>query len=144
LGGALLGPGQIMTIESKSRVQAAFETYSLSGDPSLLSFVLRSDLPLTTNDREFLADLWEGKIRQPRGKPRFSAANHLSGELVQQQPSELGRAAKRVDLQKAKIGRDARAHGKSTAIVKQIATEEGVDPEQLAARMRLPLRSRYF
>jgi hypothetical protein len=127
---------------NKSRVQAAFETYSLSGDGSLFSFVLRSDLPLTTDDREFLADLWEGKIKQPPGKPRFAAAvNHLSGELVQ--ASKLGRAAKKVDLLKTEMGRDARAHGASVAIVKKIALEEGVNENQLTARMRLPLRNRY-
>jgi hypothetical protein len=130
-----------MTVNSKSRLQAAFETYSLSGDGSLLSFILRSDLPLTAGDREFLADLWEGKIKQPPGKPRFAAANHLSGERVQ--ASELGRAAKKVDLLKSEMGKAARVHGASAAIVKKIADAEGVNDVQLAARMRLPLRNRY-
>jgi hypothetical protein len=127
---------------SKSRIRAAFETYSLSGDGSLLSFVLRSDMPLTADDREFLADLWDGKIKQPRGKPRFSAAFSLSGELVQ--ASELGRAAKRADLLKKEMGRSARAHGASAKIIKKVADEEGVNENQLASRMKLPLRSRYL
>jgi hypothetical protein len=131
-----------MTTDSKSRLEAAFETYRLSGDDSLFLFVLRSDLPLTMSDREFLADLWEGKIKLPPGKPRFgAAANHLSGELVQ--PSKLGRAAKKVDLLKAELGAKARTHGKAADLVQKVADEEGVNKVQLASRMRLPLRNRY-
>jgi hypothetical protein len=132
-----------MTTDSKSRIEAAYETYRLSGDDSLFLFVLRGDLPLTTNDREFLADLWEGKIKPPPGKPRFSAAaNHFSGELVQ--ASKLGRAAKKVDAKKAEMGNAARAHGAGARILKEIANAEGVNKEQLAARMRLPLQKRYL
>jgi hypothetical protein len=143
MGGVLLLWWRIMTIDSKSRIEAAYETYRLTGDDSLFLFILRGDLPLTTSDRKFLADLLEGKIKPPPGKPRFSAAaNHLSGELVQ--ASELGRAAKKVDAKKANMGKGARAHGAGARILKEVADAEGVNEEQLAARMRLPLRKRYF
>jgi hypothetical protein len=152
MGGVLLLWWRIMTIDSKSRIEAAYETYRLTGDDSLFLFILRGDLPLTTSDRKFLAAvsleaypsyLWEEKIKPPPGKPRFSAAaNHLSGELVQ--ASELGRAAKKVDAKKANMGKGARAHGAGARILKEVADAEGVNEEQLAARMRLPLRKRYF
>ncbi len=127
-------------VDDTRRLQAAFETYSLSGDDSLFLFILRSDLPLTASDRQLLADLWEGKVKLPRGKPRF-AVNHDRGKLVQ--ASKLGTAAKRVDLLKKEMGEKARMHGESGKIIAKIAFEEKVNEDQLAARMKLPLRSRY-
>jgi hypothetical protein len=133
-----------MTTDSRSRIKAAYETYSLTGDDSLFLAILRSDLPLTTSDREFLAGIWEGKIKPPPGKPRFSArANHFSGALAKND-SELGRAAKKVDDKKAEMGSAARKHGAGARILKEIALAEGVNEDQLAARMKLPLRKRYF
>lgn len=135
-----------MTTDSKSRIEAAYETYRLTGDGSLFLFVLRGDLPLTASDREFLADIWEGKIKPPPGKPRLSAAaNHFRGALLAEDGSQLGRAARKVDARKKEMGPAARKHGAPARILKEIADAEGVDEgRHLADRMRVPLRKRYF
>ena len=50
----------------------AILSWQLSGNPSDIAYILRSDLPLTNADRQWLADYLEGKKRLPRGKPYWA------------------------------------------------------------------------
>jgi hypothetical protein len=142
----------------KSRAELAFNTDSLSGKKESLAWLLRSETPLTGEDREFLAQLYEGSIAKPRGRPPFA----LDGEArrigddgdVTRSPGyrktatqlALRKAAREIDRRKAGMGERARKKGMAERVLQEVAAEFGLADEinQIEARMKLPLKRRYI
>jgi hypothetical protein len=143
---------------SKGRAELMFNTDSLTGKKERLAWLLRSDVPLTREDREFLAELYEGNISKPRGRPPRAldgeARRIRDGEDAAQSPGyrkaavrvALANAAREVDRRKAELGERARKRGIAEGVLQEVAAEFhlGSRLEELRARMRLPLKRRYI
>ena len=86
-----------------------------NGHPAPLSEWLRSDRPLGPGEREFLAELIEGELKRPRGKPAFGAGHTRVVEAVahyreliaagELQKRALGAAADRAKVNESTVRR---------------------------------------
>jgi hypothetical protein len=96
------------------------------GDKRLLVKLLRSDHPLNAEDKRYLADFLDGKIRPRRGRPRggFGSAS-----------DDLDRAVYLVKFIKRKMrqhGRTYRIHDKAMNLALELLEKEGFGvPEKL-------------
>jgi hypothetical protein len=101
--------------------------------------LLRSDHPLTTEDKRYLADYLDGKIRPRRGRPRARPGSAAD---------DLDRAVHWVRLIKQKMrqrGDVYRFHDKAIDLALELLMEEGFDvPEKLKlmTALRRPLKRR--
>lgn len=95
------------------------------GDVSKLAQWLREDRPVGKADKEFIADLLEGKIKPPkrrRGRPYRPLSAPTLPEMV---------AAKYYNIADW-LRRRRQLYGKAPKLIEMLATKYGVDPNTLA------------
>ena len=78
---------------------------------------LRSDKPLEPSDREYLADLLQGKLKRPRGRPK--------GGLDAQNMRFLASLVRHVKSEMRQRGERYRIHGKAVDYVLGLYTYNG-------------------
>jgi hypothetical protein len=106
-------------------------------DKRLLVELLRSDHPLTAEDKRYLADFLDGKIRPRRGRPRAQFGDAAD---------DLDRAVHWVRFIKKKMrqhGRAYRIHDEAISLALELLQENGFDvpeEEKLRTALRRPLK----
>ena len=98
---------------------------AIHGDVSPLAEWLRQDRPITSTDKEFIADFLEGKIKAPRkqrGRPKKHSMDWTRPEMVAKKYHHIAEWLR---------GR-GRLYGNAQRLVDALADKYGVDSNNLA------------
>ena len=90
------------------------------GDKQQLLDMLRSDFPLSADDKKYLADFIEGKLKRPRGRPPLVRA---TDELRNPDLAAVKRAAFYVE----RLKHDARKEGRSSSGIHEWAVDQTME-----------------
>ena len=115
-----------------------------TGDMSFLLAYLRSDNPLSSDDRNKLADILDGKLKLPQRRPPQALTLERMVRLLPMlaAAAEVDRLKKQ--WRKSGIPAGTTKRQAPRAAIEIAAKQFKVDPDDLAVRMRLPLAKRYL